>query len=110
MTKTSISLNEKTLKDIDDYRRTQPKIPKLSEAIRNLLKKALKTKEENTEIPKEYIKFEDKSITYQESRNRFSITFYPNDVEKIIAKGHAISKETKIDVLISIKKKKKIAS
>lgn len=52
MTKTSISLDPEFLKVLDDYRRTKDKIPTLSEAIRDLVKKALIPKEEITELPK----------------------------------------------------------
>lgn len=54
--KTSISLDEETLKNIDDYRRTQDKIPTLSKAVIDLIHKGL---EGNTEIPKDSITFED---------------------------------------------------
>lgn len=55
--KTSISLDDQTLKIIDDYRRIQPKIPTLSEAIRQLVENT-KVKEEDTELPKEANKLE----------------------------------------------------
>jgi hypothetical protein len=59
--KTSISLDDQTLKIIDDYRRIQPKIPTLSEAIRQILVENTKVKEENTKLPNT-VKFEDLTI------------------------------------------------
>jgi metal-responsive CopG/Arc/MetJ family transcriptional regulator len=48
--KTSITLDEKTLSQLEDYRRKQKEIPTRSKAIMDLVKKGLK--EYNTEKPK----------------------------------------------------------
>ena len=60
--KTSISLDEKTLTEIDDYRASARPIPSLSKAVIDLIKKALTVKEENTELPKEASKLENISL------------------------------------------------
>ena len=61
--KTSISLDEETLKGIDNYRRTQDKIPTISKAIIDLIHKGL---EGNTEIPKDSLTLEDLIIHIRE--------------------------------------------
>ena len=57
--KTSLSLDDKTVKAIDDYRASVRPIPSISKAVIDLIKKGLAVKEENTEIPKEANKIED---------------------------------------------------
>jgi hypothetical protein len=64
--KTSISIDEKTLRKIDDYRASSRPIPSLSKAIINLINRGLKTKEEITEIPKEANKIEDLTLHLRE--------------------------------------------
>ncbi|MCJ7632710.1 hypothetical protein MUP77_10020 [Candidatus Bathyarchaeota archaeon] len=85
MTKTSINLDDNTLKIVDDWRRLQPKIPPLSSAIIELINKTVK--ELNTPIPQDVVKFEDKSISIEKSRGRFLIKFNPEDLDKMKASG-----------------------
>ena len=65
--KTSISLDDNTLKAIDDFRRKQEKIPTLSKAILDLIHRGLEEKKEIpkepfTEIPREAIKLENLTL------------------------------------------------
>jgi hypothetical protein len=103
--KTSISFDPEFLKVLNDYRIKKyqikkEKIPTLSEAIRELIKKTLIPKEENTELPKG-IKFEDKTISIEKARNRFSIRFNPKDLETLKEMGW--TENTKVNIWISIK-------
>ena len=98
--KTSISLDDKLLEAIDNYRRNQLKIPKLSEAIRDLLWKSLIPKEENTEIPKDSILFEEKTISIEKSRGRFMIRFNPEDLKRLQKIKPDIEKNNKVNVTI----------
>lgn len=82
--KTSISLDDRILSKIDDYRAGSRPIPSMSKAIIDLLEKALTVKEENTELPK--CVFE-KTINLQEERNRFNLVFYPSDLEALKTNG-----------------------
>jgi len=100
--KTSISLDEKIFKAIDNYRRKQPKIPKLSEAIRDLLWKSLIPKKEITKIPKDYILFKNKTVSIEKSRGRFLIRFNPQDLKKLQEKGFNPQKNNKVNVTIMI--------
>ena len=89
--KTSISLDDSTLKIIDDYRRKQPKIPSVSEAIRDLLTcsvtiQSKAVKEENTEIPKT-VRFEGKAISIEKSRGRALIKLNPEDLKTLQNSG-----------------------
>jgi hypothetical protein len=61
--KTSISLDDEILKNIDNFRRKQDKIPTLSKAVIDLIKRGL---EVNTEIPKYLLTFENLSIHIRE--------------------------------------------
>jgi len=92
----SISVNEELLKSLDDYRRIQSRIPKLSEAIRNLLYKAL------TELPRDSILFEGKTVSIEQKRQRFLIRFNPKDLKRLKEKGFDIEKSNKVDVIIKI--------
>jgi len=103
--KTSISLDDKILEAIDNYRRGQPRIPKLSEAIRDLLWKALIPKEEDTEIPKESILFEEKTVSIEKSRGRFLIRFNPQDLKKLQEQGFN-EKHNKVNITITLHKKR----
>jgi len=89
----SISVNEELLNALDDYRRIQTKIPKLSEAIRDLLRKAL------TKVPKDSILFEGKTVSIEKSRGRFMIRFNPRDLQKL-KETFNIEKNNKVDVIL----------
>jgi len=104
--KTSISLDNKIIEAIDNYRRNQPKIPKLSEAIRDLLWKSLIPKKEITEIPKDYILFKNKTVSIEKSRGRFLIRFNPQDLKKLQEKGFNPKKHNKVNVTIMLHKKR----
>lgn len=99
--KTSISLNDKILEAIDNYRRNQPKIPKLSEAIRDLLWKSLLPKEEITKIPKGYILFKNKTVSIEKSRGRFLIRFNPGDLKQLKETRPDIEKNNKVNIIIN---------
>lgn len=99
--KTSISFDDKILEAIDNYRRNQPKIPKLSEAIRDLLWKSLIPKEEITEIPKGYILFKNKTVSIEKSRGRFLIRFNPEDLKRLKETRPDIEKNKKVNVIIN---------
>ena len=98
--KTSISLDDKLLETIDNYRRNQLKIPKLSEAIRDLLWKSLIPKEEITEIPKDFILFKDKTVSIEKSRGRFLIRFNPDDLKRLKETRPDIEKNNKVNIII----------
>lgn len=97
--KTSISLDEKIMSKIDDYRAGSRPIPSMSKAIIDLLNKALTVKEENTELPKTEAEFE-KTINLQEERNRFNLVFYPSDLECLKTKGLIVENGMKVSVTI----------
>ena len=99
--KTSISLDDKILEAIDNYRRNQLKIPKLSKAIRDLIQKSLIPKEEITEIPKESIIYTNKIVSIEKSRGRFLIRFNPEDLKKLQEQGFNPEKQTKVNVTIT---------
>ena len=101
MTKTSISLDPDFIQVLDDYRRQQDKIPTISEAIRELVKKAVRVKEENTEVPKDRIEFKEKTISIEKARGRFLIRFDPKDLD--ILKQAGWIEGTKINVWLSVK-------
>lgn len=93
----SISIDEKLLNTLDDYRASFRPIPKLSEAIRTLILKGLK-EEEITGIL-----FEGKSLIYQrrkERKDRCYIQLSSQDLERLIDKGLDIEKSNKVDVII----------
>jgi hypothetical protein len=76
--KTSISLDDKTLRAIDDFRRKQDKIPTLSKAVMSLIKRGLEEKQEIpkepfTEIPKEALKLENLTIHIRADKKDASI-------------------------------------
>jgi hypothetical protein len=67
--KTSISIDDDTLKKIDDYRRKEEKIPTLSKAILDLIHRGLEEKKEiikEPELPKEAKKLEGLTIRIRE--------------------------------------------
>ena len=99
--KTSISLDDKILEAIDNYRRNQPKIPKLSEAIRDLLWESLIPKKEITEIPKNYILSKNKTVSIEKSRGRFLIRFNPEDLKRLKETRTDIEKNKKVNVIIN---------
>ena len=100
--KTSISLDDKIFEAIDNYRRNQPRIPKLSEAIRDLLWKSLIPKKEITEIPKDYILFKNKTVSIEKSRGRFTIRFNPEDLKRLKEIRFDIEKNNKVNVTIEL--------
>lgn len=100
--KTSISFDDEILEAIDNYRRKQPRIPKLSEAIRDLLWKVLIPKENSTEISKDYIFFENKTVSIEKARGRFLIRFNPQDLKKLQEKGFNPKKHNKVNVTITL--------
>lgn len=64
--KTSLSLDEKTIKAIDDYRASARPIPSTNKAIISLILKGLSVKEGNTEIPKEANTIEELTLHLRE--------------------------------------------
>jgi metal-responsive CopG/Arc/MetJ family transcriptional regulator len=98
--KTSISLDEKLISKIDDYRAAARPIPSMSRAVIDLIKIALESKKE---IPKEdnteNAEFE-KTINLQEERNRFNLVFYASDLECLKSKGIEIENGMKVKVAI----------
>jgi len=99
--KTSISLDDKILEAIDNYRRKQPRIPKLSEAIRDLLWKSLIPKKEIIKIPKGYILFKNKTVSIEKSRGRFLIRFNPEDLKRLKEIRPNIEKNNKVNITIN---------
>lgn len=97
MVKTSISLEEDILKRIDDYRAERRPIPKMSESIRDLVLKGL-VKKAITDLPKNAIKFEGKTVSIEKDRGRFVVRFNPSDLDILKNSGWAGSK---VDVWIS---------
>jgi hypothetical protein len=60
--KTSVSIDEKTLTQIDDYRASVRPIPSMSKAVIDLIKKGLSVQEGNTELPKDASEIENLTI------------------------------------------------
>ena len=102
--KTSISLDDKLIKSIDDYRAEARPIPSFSRAITDLIKKALEDKKEvpkeaSTEIPKEALKLEALTMHIrepQEGRGGSSVINLPYN--KVLE--HGLKNEDKIDTWI----------
>lgn len=65
-----------------------------SKLTNKLIRKALDLIDSNQVV------FKDKTINFQESRNRFNIVFYPSDIKQLEKNDFKIKKGLKVDVSI----------
>lgn len=79
---------------IQEIEQNQLVITSASKLAATLIQQAL------SEPSLEGVRFSDKTVNFQEKRNRFNIVFYPRDVEQLIKHGFTVEKGLKVDVSI----------